>query len=316
MERQRFIRSSDGTRLFTSSSGEGPAIIMCDGIGCDGFVWRYIQAFLRPRYRVIRWHYRGHGQSDAPADVNAVDMNCLRSDLHAVMEAYQLDKAVLMAHSMGVQLILDYALTYPERVQGLVPMCGSFGRLLDTIHENGHIGLLFPLLRDLVLRWPGQGQQLWRRAFNSRLSFEVARRFEVNTRIVQSRDFWPYFEHLAGMDARLFVRMLDRVRHHTVEDRLEELNAPTLVIAGERDTFTPAWLSRRMHMLIPDAELLVVPGGTHVAPIEIPELINLRLERFLDQRVYGTKPRAATAAATVGAGRRRRKPPVLQVRDA
>ena len=48
-----------------------------------------------------------------------------------------------------------------------------------------------------------------------------------------------------------------------------------------------------MHMLIPDAELLVVPGGTHVAPIEIPELINLRLERFLDQRVYCTRPRTS-----------------------
>jgi pimeloyl-ACP methyl ester carboxylesterase len=119
----------------------------------------------------------------------------------------------------------------------------------------------------------------------SKLGIYYAMLFEVNGRILRARDFAPYFEHLAGMDVQIFTRLLERLQEHSVEDRLEHIRVPTLVIAGERDTFTPVWLSHRMQMLIPDSEILVVPGGTHVAPLELPELLALRLERFFDERI-------------------------------
>ena len=286
METERFVRSFDGTMLYTSSVGEGPPIILCDGIGCDGFIWRYIRATLQDSYKLIFWHYRGHGKSYAPADPDALGMEALRADLTAVLDAYQIDRAVLLGHSMGVQLILDFALAHPERVKGLVPICGSYGEPLRTLHGNGRVSLMFPVIRDSVLRWPGRGQRLWRRFFASSFAYAVAMRFEVNGKVLLPDDMRLYFAHLACMDARVFVRLLDRIRHHTVEDRLREIAAPTLVIAGERDTFTPAWLSQRMHQLIPKSELLLIPGGTHVAPLEIPELLNLRLERFLERRIF------------------------------
>ena len=101
MERERFIKSFDGTELFTSSSGDGPAIVLCDGLGCDGFIWRYIKESLRPHYRFINWHYRAHGLSRGPADPDALGMPALRADLAAVMDAYQLDKAVLFGHTQA-----------------------------------------------------------------------------------------------------------------------------------------------------------------------------------------------------------------------
>src|SRR6202012_4656449 len=105
----------------------------------------------------------------------------------------------------------------------------------------------------------------------------------------------PYFAHLAGMDPDIFIQVLHAAQAHSVEDLLVDVRAPTLVITGERDTFTPMWLSLRMQQLIPGAELLVVPGGSHVAPIEIPELILLRLDRFLPQHVHGAEVAGAYA---------------------
>ncbi|HET6346639.1 MAG TPA: alpha/beta hydrolase, partial [Myxococcota bacterium] len=243
---------------------------------------------LRAHHRLISWNYRGHGLSRPPADPDAVGIAALRADLAAVLDAYGLDRAVLFGHSMGVQVILDFALDSHERVAGLVPICGSYGRPLDTLHGDGRIARLFPLMRDMLLRWPHPGQRVWRRLLASRLAYGMASRFEVNGKIVRPEDFKPYFEHLSGMDAGTFVRLLDRIQSHSVEDRLGAIRVPTLIIAGERDTFTPAWLSHRMHLLIPGAELMVVPGGTHVVPIEIPELVNLRIERFLEGRVLPT----------------------------
>ncbi len=297
---ERFVSARDGTALFVRSSGAGLPVVLCDGIGCDGFVLRHLRPALESRYRVVNWHYRGHGQSQAPADPRALGIPELRSDLAAVLDALGIERAVLLGYSMGVQLALDFALHQPQRVAGLVPMCGSYGHLLDTFHDGRLLARAFPLLREAVYRWPQVAQRLWTRAATSDLLLALGMRVEVEWRLIGPEDLKPYVEHLGHMDAGLFIRMLDQVRHHTVEPRLHEINAPTLVIAGEKDTFTPVWLSRRMARHIPGAEILVVPFGTHAAPLEMPELITLRLQKFLAERVE--------AEAVQPAPRARRRP--------
>ena len=72
-------------------------------------------------------------------------------------------------------------------------------------------------------------------------------------------------------------------REHSAEDWLPKVDVPVLVIAGERDTFTPASLSEFMVEQMPQAELLMVKGGTHVAPIEQPELIAAKIKAFIER---------------------------------
>lgn len=285
MEMERYATSFDGTKLYTSSIGSGPPIILCDGLGCAGYIWKYLKKALQDRHQLISWNYRGHGHSARPAHPEALGISALRADLAAVMDSYGLDKAILFGHSMGVQVILEFALHLPHRTRALVPICGSYGRPLDTLHGHGRVGKLFPLLRHVMLNYPGQGQGLWRRILQSKVAYAFASRFEVNGKLVAVADFQPYFEHLSAMDVGIFVQLLDRLQEHTVEPRLHEITAPTLVVGGERDTFTPGWLSKRMSQLIPNSELMIVPGGTHITPIEIPELVALRIERFLERRV-------------------------------
>ncbi len=311
MVRERFLKSYDGTELYTVHAGEGMPIVLVDGIGCDGYIWRHLEPTLSRKYHVLRYHHRGHGRSKVPEDLNELGMEALRQDLLAVLDAYDIPKALLLGHSMGVQVILDAAVHAPERVSGLVPMCGSYGRMLDTFHDNGLARTLFPRLRDLVFAHPRRAQWLWRAVWPSELVFQYAKAVEVRGSLVRRDDFKPYFDHLARMDPQVFFRMLDKVRHHTVEDRLQELRVPTLVVAGQYDSFTPAWLSRRMQRLIPAAELLVVPHGSHAAPIEMPELVELRLARFMAEHLCGatvasarpTRPRKTRRSANPKARR-------------
>ena len=60
---------------------------------------------------------------------------------------------------------------------------------------------------------------------------------------------------------------------------------PTLIVSGERDGFTPAALSTEMHQRIPGAELMVVAGGSHTAPIERPGEVTQRITEFLRKRL-------------------------------
>jgi pimeloyl-ACP methyl ester carboxylesterase len=285
VQHEHFIRSFDGTQLFVTDVGSGLPMVLCDGLGCRGFIWQAFTPHFSPHYRLIHGHYRGHGQSQPPQNLDSTSVADLAADLLLILDYFEIEKAVLVGHSMGVQLVLDFAVRHPERVLGLVPMCGSYGQPLSTLHDMDLADRVFPYVRDMAMTFPSLAQRLWRRVVYSELAYQYSLRFEVNPRLVRRSTFWPYFEHLAAMDVQVFVRMLSRLNEHSVEEDLHRIEAPVLVVGGEDDRFTPVWLSERLWRLLPNAELLIVPSGTHTAPIEVPELVHLRFERFLQERV-------------------------------
>src|ERR1041384_5720924 len=82
-----FASSSDGVRLFHGTRGQGPNLLLLDGIGCDGWAWNYIQPQLSQRYRVVHTHYRGHGRSGAPPTREACGVELLAQDVVNVIDA-------------------------------------------------------------------------------------------------------------------------------------------------------------------------------------------------------------------------------------
>jgi pimeloyl-ACP methyl ester carboxylesterase len=277
-----FVEADDGTPIHFSAVGQGsPTLVCCDGIGCDGFAWKYLVRDFAPTNRIVRWHYRGHGRSGVPKDRTRISFDDLSSDLEAVLGAAGAQEAVLLGHSMGVQVALEYHRRHPEHVRGLALICGSHGLPLDTFHDSKALKIIFPSLLKAAENYPQAMALIWRLLAGGELAYQIATRLEVNGRLVRREDFTPYFTHLSSMDPRMFLGMLKHAADHTAYDYLPQIRVPTLIVAGTADTFTPYWLSEEMHDRIPGSEMLTVPGGTHAAPIEQPELITLRLEKFL-----------------------------------
>jgi pimeloyl-ACP methyl ester carboxylesterase len=115
----------------------------------------------------------------------------------------------------------------------------------------------------------------------------VASRWEIRRELIDPADFMPYLDGLSRVDARLFVAMLAAASAHSADDVLPLVRVPTLVIAGERDGFTPPERSRAMANVIPRSELVEVPAGSHTTPIERPELVGATIRNFLVVRVDG-----------------------------
>jgi pimeloyl-ACP methyl ester carboxylesterase len=274
----------DGTPLwYQRFEGEEPALVLCDGIGCDGYVWQHLIPHLQGRVRMIHWHYRGHGRSGTPADLSHLGVEECAQDLWGVVEhAGVRGPAVLAGHSMGVQVILEAWHQRPRLVRALIPVTGSYGKAIDHVHDSSLVRHLFPLLRSLAPSLMPLLRPAWRELVRSELAYWYACTFEINAGLVRREDFFPYLDHLSRMDPEVFLRTLEGAARHTAEPYLADIRVPTLVVASERDRFTPYWISQRMHALIPGSELLSLPMGSHTGPIELPELFNLRVEKFLE----------------------------------
>jgi pimeloyl-ACP methyl ester carboxylesterase len=281
---------SDGTRLFYSddddhSDGRSP-VALCDGIGCDGYVWRYLRRSLAPR-RVLHPHYRGHGRSQAPRDLARVGIPDLADDLAAVLDDAGASRAILIGHSMGVQVALETYRRHTDRVAGLVLVCGAASHPLRTFRGSAALEDWLPAIQKWVQRVPGVINRITRRVLPTRFAYEVASRLEIRRELIEPEDFMPYLEGMARIDARLFVAMLAAAGRHSAEDILPAVMVPTLVVAGGRDGFTPPERSRAIAAAVPQAELLEIPNASHTAPIEHPHLVGVTVRDFLVRRVDG-----------------------------
>jgi pimeloyl-ACP methyl ester carboxylesterase len=212
-------------------------------------------------------------------------VSSLADDLWRVRRHLGDPPCVLFGHSLGCQVALEAYRQHPENVRALVLLCGSFGNVTSTFHGGPILDLILPQLLDVAQRLPDVARAIWSR-LPAKLSLKIALKAgEIDPDHIHAEDVLPYLSHMTHVDFPLFLRMLRAAGEHTAGDLLSEIDVPVLVVAGERDTFTPAFLAQAMAEAIPKGELLMVPRGTHVTPIERPELVDARVLQFLRERV-------------------------------
>lgn len=291
-EEHSFAFASDGTRLFVRTrSGAHPPdavrVFFSDGILCEGFIWKYLWESMAPYAPLLHWNYRGHGRSSPPKDPDRIDIPAHADDLMTVRRHVGDPPCVLVGHSMGCQVALENAHVHPDKVRGLILVCGSYGNITRTVRGLPVVDWILPKLVDIMTRRSAVVRALWSR-IPPEMAFRIALKTgDVDPANVRAEDMIPYFREIAQIDATMFVRMLRAAGEHSTEPYLADIKVPTLVIAGERDMLTPAFLSEALAAQLPNAELFIAPGGSHVVPIEQPEVVGARVAEFW-KRVVGT----------------------------
>ena len=266
----RRARALDGTEIrygVTPGAVGAPWIVLAGGLGGGIAPWQRQIAYLGDHYRFLTYAYRdaAHAVADHAGD------------LSAVLAAERIERAGFVGWSVGVQVLLEAFPRIRAAARGLVFINGTSGRAFDALAPLA--ALRRPLLRGLTLlerarptrRLGAPSAAAWmdRLGLVARGTDPVAR-----AELVEAFGQTDVGELLASL--RVFG-------DHDAGGRLSHIDVPVLVIAGERDPVVPRALVQQMTRRIPGAELLVLRGGAHCAPVEFPELVGLRIERFFGQ---------------------------------
>lgn len=285
-----FARTDDGQELYYRSVGAGPPLVCCNGVGVSTFFFKYIVEHYRDRFQVIVWDYRGHGLSSLP-DLATADLTVGRSarDLYAVLDKLEItEPVVLTGHSMGCQVILEFAARYPDRTRALIPLFGTYRRPLDTFFDSRFSLFVFKVVFRFASAMGKTGTRALLPIYANPRLFDLGRTAGAFDRYyAQRHDMDKYMEHLLHMDPQVFLSMVEAIADHDLTTALPTIGAPTLVVAGEYDLFTPLHCSQAMTRLLPNAELLVLPEASHAAIVEQPVTINARIDRFFLENGIG-----------------------------
>ena len=124
-DKERFV-SSNGTKLWTASSGSGlPILAFNGGPGCDDYLGP-VAYLIDDSCQVVRFEPRGCGRSDWDGNYG---LETLLIDAENIRQAYQFDKIVVLGHSAGPNFALAYALKHPDRTIGVIGIAG--GKFVD-----------------------------------------------------------------------------------------------------------------------------------------------------------------------------------------
>jgi len=270
--------------LHYTTEGSGPIdFLLCDGLGCDGFIWRMLEPELIERGRVIHMHMRGHGQSGHPHGTAPIEIARFADDWRPIIDAVGSRRAIALGHSLGVQVTLEMWNRHSAPLAGMVLICGSYENPTATFKEGGALQHALPMLRRATRVGGRTLKRVWRRLVKLPVAYHVARVGDIHPDLMQRADFDRYVKHLSEMDPQVFVRSLTGAARHSARGYLDRIDVPVLIVGGRGDTFTPAHLSTEMRDRIPDAELIMAEHGTHTVPLEHPTLVNLAVSRFADR---------------------------------
>src|SRR5271168_4679926 len=132
--------NANGLNFHYQQAGCGPDVILIHGVTGDLSIWFLCEAMgiLARTFRVTAYDLRGHGYSAVPHDgYTSADQ---AGDVLAIMDALQIDRAMLVGHSFGAVIAMHAAVVYPDRVQQLVLSDPSFPALrhLEDLSRWGH----------------------------------------------------------------------------------------------------------------------------------------------------------------------------------
>jgi pimeloyl-ACP methyl ester carboxylesterase len=284
--KEGYTQSFDGTEIYYKSVGLGYPVILCNGMGVSTFFWKYLENDFKHDFQVITWDYRGHGRSAPPINKKNVSVHALVEDCRAVLEELKIKKALFVGHSLGTQVVLEFYRVYPKYVGGIVSCLGTFGRPMDFFYNSPISKYAFELFSSLGLIFPKASNVVSRFLIKNPFWYQLGGLLKmINTGMASKSDAQEYMDHILSLDPEFFAKLSRSVQAHTAEGVLKYIKIPTLIIGAEDDTFTPVWLAKKMHRIIPNSELFVIRKGSHAALVEQPELINLRIEKFLRERI-------------------------------
>lgn len=288
---RRHVRSPDGTGIAYFVLGRGSrTLLLANGLG--GRLYSLIpivDAFWRD-YRIITWDYRGLFESDNPASLRRLQVVHHVEDARAILDAEKVDRAVIFGWSMGVQIGLDFAASYPERVVGLILANGTYGQAFSTafqpLFQIPGLPKRLHALTEFAQARPAVAGALARVARltevpTTGLMFLTAGRRAPSLRPILHR----YYEDVLGPSFRSFMRLFQELDAHSTYHLLPEITAPALVISGRLDFLTPAFQSDDIARRMPNAEHVSIRRASHFAVFERPKIVVGAMQRFLQERV-------------------------------
>jgi len=251
-------------------AGKGSALCLVHGIGSQSGSWvRQLEA-LAPRFRVIAWDAPGYGESGR-LEAQSPSAGDYADSFAALLDALEVDRAVLVGSSLGALMAGAFAARRPERVAGLVLLnpAGGYGRAAPADRDAN---LAARLARLAELGPAGMAQALPPGMLSPAASPEARALAAWSTARIRPDGY--------AQAARMLA-------HGRLVEDAARYSGPVLVLAGSLDTITPPAGCEKIAQAFPRGSYRLLEGVGHLSYLDAPATVNAIVADFAAGCVEG-----------------------------
>jgi pimeloyl-ACP methyl ester carboxylesterase len=242
--------------------GVGKPLLFVHGWAASQRFWKHQVAYFSKKFQVITYDLRGHGDSDKPKKGYRVSDHV--QDLCEIIDGLGIKEPVLIGHSLGGMIALQYVLENPQRVPILL-LVGTSPNPVPSRSRSLQLSLLGLIIR-ISRSWAGK--------ITKNQLFAP----DPDPALVE----WVNAESLRT-PTRVVLKCLKALKDFNVLDRIAEISIPTALIRGQFDSAVSAEHLNSMLQLMPKAEYLEVADAGHDCMLEQASQFNRIVEHFLDR---------------------------------
>jgi len=290
LNQSSFYETSDGEQIFYVRNFKNfdpsrPVLVFNYGLVCSNMHWQYqTNYFDQLGYQILIHDYRGHFQSSGKERIEKITFKQMAKDIAGICQSLELKNIVMLGHSMGVNVCLQFAVDFPELVSGLVLVSGTFMPVRDVMFDSNVMEFITPIVSSALDKYPNFINTIWSTAGLNPIIKEIIHTTGFNRKKVSSEFIEIYLNKIGELGPRLFFQLFQEMTLQNIISHLHKIKVPTLVIGGLKDNVIPNHLQRTLAEIIPSSETYFLKDGSHVPQADFPELINERINLFVHQR--------------------------------
>lgn len=261
-------------------------IILNYGLVCNFEHFKYQADFFHEQGLKILMHdYRCHYESTSSDGIESCTFINMVQDLKKLIDHLGLKKYVMLGHSMGVNVTLEFARMYPEDLKGMVLISGTVFPPQDIMFDSNIVDIAEPALHQVRNTLGQLYDKLWKNSHKSLIARLVVWQGGFNMKKTKIDFVEHYMKKIGELAPDLFYFLLTQMRFHNIINDLDKIKTPTLIIGGDLDKIIPNYLQRVLNKYLQNSVLYIVKDGSHVPQVDFPETINYRIQSFISKLI-------------------------------
>ena len=287
------IQMSDGVEIFCTTNFQEPQLSQKDclivfnyGLVCSNQHWEYqISFFDKLGFKILLHDYRFHHNSSGSPDLEECNFDKMADDMKELADYFGASKIFMLGHSMGVNVTLEFARKFPEKMLGMTLIAGTLVPPQNVAFNSSLVGQGLPYILKFKDSFPKVFDTIWSNQYKNPLLKELVRWVGMNPRRVGTDFVHTYMQRMSELPPEVFFQLIEEMKNHDIAQHLGEIHTPALVVGGDRDFVIPHYLQERLFEQLNNAELYIVKDGSHVPQVDFPDTLNQRIHSFLQKQL-------------------------------
>ena len=281
------FESFDGTQIYYEVRGKGKPLVFCYGIGCLFNHWRHQVHHFSRSHTTILFDYRAHHKSELPKDLSTLTIEALAKDIDRLCKHLQITSASFIGHSFGAQVVAKTFDLFPEYFNNIVFINGFVSNPLHKMFGGDMSAKVFDSIRRGHELLPEALAFAFKKAVTNPVAIPLAAMAGgFNLSLTSFKDIEVYSKGLSSLDFNAFLTLFDAMMKYDGTDVLPRIKVPTLIIGGKKDSVTPVRHQVAMHHMIKKSQLTLITYGSHCTQLDLPDYVNLRMDKFFKEIQY------------------------------